>query len=86
MKAKFDQMAKEMAQSVTRRGALKKFGVGLAGIALASFGLANTAEAGTPCENKCARDCTKHSHKGSPGWEYCYYICALDCPSSGGGV
>jgi hypothetical protein len=34
-----------MAQSVTRRQALKKFGLGLAGMALACFGLANTAEA-----------------------------------------
>ncbi len=45
MSNRFDEMAKEMAQSVTRRGALKKFGVGLAGIALACFGLAMNAEA-----------------------------------------
>jgi hypothetical protein len=37
----FDELAKNMAQSVTRRGALKKFGVGLAGIALAAFRVAN---------------------------------------------
>src|SRR5437899_2229225 len=37
MNNKFDELAKNMAQSVTRRGALKKFGVGLAGIALASL-------------------------------------------------
>jgi len=43
---KFDELAKGLAQSVTRRGALKKFGVGLAGMALACFGLANKAEAG----------------------------------------
>ncbi len=34
-----------MTQSVTRRGALKKFGAGLAGIALAALGLANKARA-----------------------------------------
>ncbi len=45
MNDKFDELAKGLAQSVTRRGALKKFGVGLAGIALACFGLANKAEA-----------------------------------------
>ena len=45
MNNKFDKLAKDMAQSVTRRGALKKFGLGLAGIALASFGLANKADA-----------------------------------------
>jgi len=46
MNNKFDELAKAMAQSVTRRGALKKFGVGLAGVVLASLGLANKAEAG----------------------------------------
>src|ERR1044071_1162277 len=45
MNDKFDELAKGLAQSVTRRGALKKFGLGLAGITLAALGLANTAEA-----------------------------------------
>ncbi len=45
MNNKFDELAKRLAQSVTRRGALKKFGLGLAGMALACFGLANKAEA-----------------------------------------
>src|SRR5207244_467297 len=35
------ELAKSLAQSVTRRAALKKFGVGLAGMALARFGLNN---------------------------------------------
>jgi hypothetical protein len=42
---KFDQLTKQMAQSVTRRQALKRFGVGLAGMALACFGLADKTEA-----------------------------------------
>jgi len=46
MNNQFDELTKGMAQSVTRRAALKKFGVGLAGMALACFGLANTTEAG----------------------------------------
>jgi len=41
----FDELAKSLAQFVTRRAALKKFGVGLAGIALAAVGLANKAQA-----------------------------------------
>ena len=41
MNNKFDELAKSMAQSVTRRAALKKFGAGLAGMALARFGLNN---------------------------------------------
>jgi hypothetical protein len=44
MNKKFDELAKGLAQSGTRRQALKKFGVGLA---LACFGLANKAWAGT---------------------------------------
>ena len=46
MNNKFDELTKAMAQSVTRRGALKQFGVGLAGMALACFGLASNARAG----------------------------------------
>ena len=47
MNNKFDELTKSMAQSVTRRAALKKFGVGLAGMALACFGLANRTRAAT---------------------------------------
>src|SRR5215470_12061536 len=46
MNDKFDELAKGLAQSVTRRGALKQFGVGLAGIALALLGMPNVAQAG----------------------------------------
>ena len=45
MNNQFDELTKSMAQSVTRRAALKKFGVGLAGMALACFGWALTAAA-----------------------------------------
>ena len=45
MNDKFDELAKGLAQSVTRRGTLKKFGVGFADIALACFGLMNKAKA-----------------------------------------
>ena len=43
MNNKFDELAKSMAQSVTRRAALKKFGVGLAVVTLAMLGLQNKA-------------------------------------------
>ena len=46
-----DELTKGLAQSVTRRGALKKFGLGLAGIALASLGLANKAVAAVRCNS-----------------------------------
>ena len=45
MNDKFDELAKGIAQSVTRRGALKKFGAGIAGIVLATLGLPNVAHA-----------------------------------------
>jgi hypothetical protein len=47
MNNKFDELTKSMAQSVTRRGVLKGFGVGLAGMALTCVGMANTALAQT---------------------------------------
>ena len=47
MNHKFDELTKNMAQSVTRRAALKRFGIGLAGMALAGLGLANKSEAAT---------------------------------------
>ncbi len=45
MNNKFDEFTKNLAQSVTRRAALRKFGVGLAGMALACFSLAGQANA-----------------------------------------
>jgi len=54
----FDELTKSVAQSVTRRAALKKFGVGLAGMVLAAFGLTNKAEAaGHNCFKKCMGPC-----------------------------
>lgn len=58
MNNQFDNLTKSLAQSVTRRAALKKFGVGLAGMALACFGLANKAAALT-CPEKCSAKCMK---------------------------
>ena len=52
MNDKFDELAKGLAQSVTRRGALKKFGLGLAGIALAALGFPDQAAA-NPRKKKC---------------------------------
>jgi hypothetical protein len=65
MNNKFDELTKAMAQSVTRRQAFKKFGVGLAGMALACFGLANRAEASGGCKSTGA-SCT-HSRQCCSG-------------------
>jgi hypothetical protein len=45
MNNRLDELAKRMAQSATRRQALKRFSLGLAGMALACFGLVREAEA-----------------------------------------
>jgi hypothetical protein len=82
MNNKFDELAKGLAQSATRRQALKKFGVGLAGMALACFGLANTAKAGCkPYGRNCTmgRQCCSgfcqevFSFGGKPLGGYCAY-------------
>jgi len=57
MNNRFDELTNGLAQSVTRRAALKKFGVGLAGMALACFGLANKTEAAKSC--RVDSDCPK---------------------------
>ena len=73
MNDKFDELAKGMAQSVTRRGALKKFGVGLAGMALACFGLADRAEAkmNTPECWDCINTCMSNGFRKPYCMRYC---------------
>jgi hypothetical protein len=74
MNNKFDELTKQMAHSVTRRGALKKFCVGLAGLTLACFGLANKAKAGgcKPAGSSCQHDsqCCSGYCIGLGGWGY----------------
>lgn len=71
MNNQFDEFTRSLAQSVTRRGALKKFGVGVAGMALAWFGLVKQAQAQTTClgnGNVCSNNsdcCSKNCR-----WQY----------------
>ena len=78
MNNQFDELTKGLAQSVTRRAALKKFGVGLAGMALACFGLASKGQGahkdclpdGTICKAgkeggslpRCSKCCNGYSY------------------------
>jgi hypothetical protein len=82
MNNEFDELAKGMAQSVTRRQALKKFGVGLAGMALACFGLAGIAKA---AKNQ---GCIPSGHKCDPTnpSQCCSGYCAGTYKGSGGKV
>jgi hypothetical protein len=70
MNNQFDELAKAMAQSVTRRAALKRFGVGMGLIALAALGLTNRAEAAKGGNSKklpgYGEPCTKDG-KCQPG-------------------
>jgi hypothetical protein len=81
MDDKFDKLAKGLAQSATRRGALKKFGVGLVGIVMASVGLANRAEAdkggcrGTGHRCKSNSECCSGSCHCCPSPEYGGFGC-----------
>ena len=91
MNNKFDELTKQMAQSVTRRGALKKFGVGLAGMALAAFGLADKAGAASVRQGYCQvmnpglfHHGGTHSYTGvckQPG--SCVGAPSADCPAPG---
>jgi hypothetical protein len=83
MNNQFDEFTKSVAQSVTRRAALKKFGLGLAGMALACFGLANKAGATT-----YRGYCQIHPGLGSPYYtgmcmdiQSCTSSPSPDCPT-----
>ena len=65
MSNKFDELTKSLAQSVTRRAALRRFGVGLAGMALACFGLANRTEARGNCW-QAGVECYRGFSAGNP--------------------
>ena len=77
MNNQFDELTKGMAQSVTRRAALKKFGLGLAGMALACFGLANKAEAShfKKCFDKCKADCLAQGYALTTCQSSCGLLC-----------
>jgi hypothetical protein len=86
MNNKFDELAKSLAQSTTRRQALKKLGVSLAGMALASLGFAGVLQAKV-CKNpdKCQR-----GRECCPGYECCFFprvrggVCGIECTFGGG--
>jgi hypothetical protein len=76
MKNQFDELAKSMAQPVGRRAALKTFGIGLAGLALAAFGL-RSAQAAPSARYTC---CMYTSRIG-PGGEAVCVPYGSPCPA-----
>jgi hypothetical protein len=79
MNDKFDELAKGLAQSITRRGALKKFGHGLAALLAASLSLADNAKA-TNERRKFRCQCKKPPYWGCTTQD-CFDACQLYCTS-----
>ena len=77
MNDKFDELAKGMAPSVTRRGALKKFGLGLAGIVLATLGLSSKAETAKPFHCQCHK--YQYGCPQDDNLAYCVSACTYHC-------
>ena len=83
MNDKFDELAKGLAKSVTRRQAVRRFGVGLAGVMLATLGLADRTEGKSSGETggrnshtsrRCK--CNKRPYYGcDPADTACVYWC-----------
>jgi len=91
MNHQFDELTKSLAQSVTRRGALKKFGLGLAGMALACLGVANMARADKvktiPCTTNAdcgsGQVCCNGSCWDRPNWCDPINTCCCYCAGKG---
>jgi len=102
MNNKFDDLAKGLAQSVTRRQALRRFGAGLAASLLASMGLGDRAladpqpkpcnsDADCPDHNVCSSGVCSSSAKyhcscGSPNYGCDRYASFYDCVFYCGGT
>src|SRR5215813_12229332 len=88
---KFDELAKGMAQSVTRRGALKKFGIGVAGVVLGSLGFASNAQADPEPKTRFHCNCGVTGYGcdiTSPTYNECFTYCgsSTDKHACGGGA
>ena len=82
MNDKFDELTKDIAQSVTRRGAFKKFGLSLVTVALATLGLPNKAQAAKGGGCNCAKNdygCRKKFNPADPNYEQLVINCLADC-------
>jgi len=78
MNDQFDELTKGLAQSVTRRLALKKFALGIAGVMLASLGLAAKSQEPT----KGCDHCNPATNFGCTTLQ-CYNTCYAKCFRNG---
>ena len=81
-----DGLARGLSQAVTRRQALRRFGVGLAGVVFAAVGLESTASAGNKvCRARCfdtakvERCCAQFHSVGSDAYLTCIGSCEQIC-------
>jgi hypothetical protein len=84
MNDKFDELAKGMAQSITRRGALKRFSLGFIGVALAALGLANKAQA-KPYRCQCSKFSYGCERYGYGSYYDCLSFCEGNCSKNNKG-
>ena len=83
MDKQFDEFSKSLAEGISRREALRKFGIGLVGILLASVGLTSMASANrTPCASSA--DCkNNHNRINSVGARQGHIHCHCKMPNYG---
>ena len=78
MDMQFDELSKSLAEGVSRREALRKFGVGLAGVLFAGLGLSANARADATSDLVAQHHCKYAGEKCSHGKECCSGLCLYD--------
>jgi hypothetical protein len=83
MDKQFDELSKALTEDgLSRRKALRKLGLSLAGLLLASVGLPQRASAGDPqsCYAGCRKDCAaKCGGKKNSCYDNCFNLCSYQC-------
>ena len=78
MNDKFDELAKSLARSVTRRETFRRIGIGLGSLVLATIGFTYRAEAlSKRCGNPC--DCGTAYPGCCPEDKHCLRVCGPRC-------
>ena len=98
MDKQFDELSKSLAEGVSRRNALRRFGIGLAGVVLAAVGMGSSGcgggasggflsdESRAPCphgQKKCNGKCVDLSHDDY-NCGSCDHVCGYMRCCSGG--